>query len=111
MRTYTIEQQFDNFIVNLSYSLGSREPSKIQAILEGVFNLGAERVMLANSELVKNWTFERIIWDQQPDAVVDYIHNRTRFDQIFCQTLAQAEQVVKNMEQMDIYWALQKDYT
>jgi hypothetical protein len=111
MRAYTIEQQYDWHIVNLSYSIGKYEPSKIRAIMEGVFDQGAERVMLTNSQLAKNWTIEAIIWIQQPDAVVDYLHGRAIFDQIFCQTAAQAEQVVKNLEQMDIYWALQRDYT
>lgn len=111
MRTYTIEQQYDWHIVKLSDSIGRPELSKIRAIMEGVFGQGADWVRLTNSQLAKNWTVEAIIWNQQPDAVLDYILGRARFDQIFCQTAAQAEQVVKNLEQMDIYWALQRDYT
>lgn len=111
MRTYTIEQQYDWYIVNLSDSTGRPEPSKIRAILEGVFDQGADWVRLSDSQLAKIWDVEAIVWNQQPDALVDYIHSRVRwFDQIFCPTLAQAEQVVKNLEQMDIYLALQKDY-
>jgi hypothetical protein len=83
----------------------------ITTILDILFNMGADQVMLANSRIMQNWTFQVIAWAQQPDAVVNYIHARVRFDQIFCQTMAQAEQVVKNLEQMDVYWALQRDYT
>lgn len=111
MRTYTIEQQYDWHIVKLSDSIGRQELSKIRAILEGVFDQGADCVRLTDSQLAKNWTFNAELWYQNPDSLNNYIHSRVRwFDQIFCQTSAQAEQVVKNLEQMDIYYALQKDY-
>lgn len=110
MRTYTIEQQYDWHIVKLSDSIGRYEPSRIQAILEGVFDQGADWVRLNNSQLAKNWTCQADVWYQDPEKMIYYICGRVRFDQIFCQTLAQAEQVVKNLQQMDIYWALQRDY-
>jgi hypothetical protein len=95
----------------LPSSLRQREPSKIRAILEGVFDQGAEWVRLTNSQLAKNWTCQADVWYQDPEGMIFYISGRMRFDQIFCQTLAQAEQVVKNLQQMDIYWALRRDYT
>ena len=117
---YTIEESEES---EESYTIGSvvvtiawSEPlwgnriDGITAILDSVFNMGADRVMLANSQAMKNWTFDVIAWVTHPEAVVNYIYDRVGFDQIFCQTMAQAERVVKNLQQMDIYWALHGDY-
>lgn len=111
---YTIEEldTTGSAVVTMAWSepLWGNRKHGITTILDSVFNMGADQIMLANSQSMKNWTFQVIAWVTQPDAVVDYIYDRVGFDQIFCQTLAQAEQVVKNLQQMDIYWALQKDY-
>ena len=112
---YTIEESYTtgSVVVTIAWSetyWGNRIDG-ITSILDSVFNMGADQVMLANSQAMKNWTFQDIAWVTHPEAVVNYIYDRVGFDQIFCQTMAQAERVVKNLEQLGVYWALHKDYT
>jgi hypothetical protein len=109
---YVIEESYYPGSAVVTVAWGDLLWSKhtIATILDSVFNMGADQVMLANSQVMKNWTFEVIAWVQQPDAVVNYIHDRVRFDQIFCQTMSQAQLVANNLEQLVVYYALQQDY-
>ena len=107
---FIVEPLLDCYIVNISGLIQYSRPM-IWHILDSVFSLGADQVMLASSTTMRNWTMNCQLWFQNPEGTTDYIHHRIMwFDQIYCQTLEQAELVVKRLEQLAVYHALQRDY-
>ena len=107
---YTIEPQLNNYAVNLTGPVRC-SPDMIWTIMDGVFSLGADQIMLASSVSMRNWTINVALWYHNTQGVADYIYYRMMgFDQIYCQTLEQAELVVKLLEQQALVNALKQEY-
>lgn len=102
------------YVVEMSYESQWQNrrmhQERVKVILNSITERGGVSVMFAHSGIVKNWTFKIDSWSQQFDATVDYICNRVSFDEIHCASKAEAELIIKRLEQLEIVYALRKEY-